>query len=177
VGGILKNYAVLLMLWTSLQSARAVELTDMFKKNALLVGSAKITAYLADNDEKRARGLMFVEKDKLAENTGMLFIFDDAHVQNFWMKNTLIPLSIGFFDACGVLIDVQDMQVASSLMDMSPPTYQSRGPAMFALEMNLGWFSRRHIGKGAHLTLKEKSASQLLTKQLVSLDCARPQKR
>ena len=102
----------------------------------------------------------------LPEDKGMLFIFEHEHSLGFWMKNTLIPLSIGFFDAKQRLIDIQEMKPASSLMEREVPTYQSSGPALYALEMNEGWFKKHKIKVGARLQLVSKSPSSLLSKQL-----------
>ena len=139
-------------------------LEKMFQNEKILVGAQTINAWIADDSTKREHGLMFVEK--MPEDTGMLFIFENLQPLNFWMKNTLIPLAIGYFDDKGVLIDIQEMRVANSLMDLQPPTYESRGPALFALEMNTGWFTRHKIKVGAHLKLVGTSTSKLLTSKL-----------
>lgn len=144
--------------------ALAGNLDKDFKKTTLQVGKQKITAYIADDTAKRERGLMFVEK--LPANTGMLFVFEHIQPLGFWMKNTLIPLAIGFFDDKGVLIDVQEMKVAESLMDREPPTYQSRGPGLFALEMPQGWFKKAGIRVGAKLKTVGALPSPLLQKLL-----------
>ncbi len=156
-------------------AAGARDLNREYKTNELQVGAAHLEAYIADDEKRRELGLMNIEK--MAEGIGMLFVFSEPREQNFWMKNTLIALSIGFFDGCGILIDIQDMRVAPSLMDLSPPTYQSRGPALFALEANLGWFARHHVRAGVRLSLKGKSASALLTKQLSGAQCMRKKSR
>ncbi len=143
---------------------QAGDLQKMFQKQKILVGTQSINAWIADDSAKREHGLMFVEK--MPEDTGMLFIFDNLQPLAFWMKNTLIPLAIGYFDDKGVLVDIQEMKVADSLMDLQPPTYESRAPALFALEMNTGWFTRHKIKVGAHLKLAGPSTSKLLTSKL-----------
>jgi uncharacterized membrane protein (UPF0127 family) len=107
---------------------------------------------------------MFVKS--LPANEGMLFVFDEERMQNFWMKNTLIPLSIGFFDKSGLLIDVQEMKPSESLMDATPPSYQSAGPALMALEMNAGWFKKNHLDVGARLSVERAGKSALLKRKL-----------
>jgi uncharacterized membrane protein (UPF0127 family) len=80
-------------------------------------------------------------------NHGMLFVFEPpAQVHCFWMKNTLLPLSIAFLADDGTVVDVADMK---------PQTTEShcpRQPVRYALEMNQGWFAKRGIGAGAKLT-------------------------
>jgi uncharacterized membrane protein (UPF0127 family) len=153
---------VFFFLYAAFASAR--DLDKLYKKNKFELGGHAFEAWVADDDGGRAQGLMFVEK--LPENVGMLFVFESAEPRTFWMKNTLIPLAIGFFDARGTLIDVQEMSVASSMMTLDPPIYHSRGPAVFALEMNKGWFARHGIKTGVGLKLTGKTSSSLLSKQL-----------
>ena len=144
----------------------ARDLSVEYKTAELQVGGKTITAYIADDEAKREKGLMFVTE--LKKDEGMIFVFEEERPLAFWMKNTLIPLSIGFFDRKGKLIDIQEMQVAKSLMLQVPPSYPSQGPAQFALEMNKGWFARNKIAVGAYLKLKKKSSSTLLNSSLIN---------
>lgn len=108
---------------------------------------------IANTPSTRATGLMF--RTKLGEDEGMLFVFPKAEYLNFWMKNTLIPLSIGYFS--------EDMRLLESF-DMKPnqteEMYNSRKPAMYALEVNQGWFAKHKIGKDAVLTLERKVSAK-----------------
>lgn len=145
-------------------SAWARDLDRLYDKEVLLVGARKISAWIADDESRREQGLMFIER--LPEDTGMLFVFEKLQPLNFWMKNTVMPLAIGFFDQNGVLVNIQEMKVANSLMDLQPPTYGSRVPALFALEMSAGWFSRHQIKIGARLKAAGPVRSPLLAKSL-----------
>ena len=62
------------------------------------------------------------------------------------MKNTYIPLSIAFIDAGGRIANIEDMAPHDEA------THQSRGPALYALEMRKGWFAERGIAAGARVT-------------------------
>lgn len=141
-------------------AAFARDLDKLYKKAKFKIGKETIEAYIADTESGRAQGLMFIEK--LPASTGMLFAFETEEPQGFWMKNTLIPLAIGFFDKSGVLIDIQEMKTASSLVSADIPSYQSRGPAQFALEMNTGWFSKHGIKTGAKIERVGKTPSALV---------------
>lgn len=121
-----------------------------FKKQTILVGSKKIIVEVADTDPKREYGLMFVTT--LPKDQGMLFIFDRPTPLSFWMKNTLIPLAIAYFDTSKKLIEVLEMEPAS-LVQRAPPSYPSSRPAQYALEMNKGWFKAHHVPKGALLKI------------------------
>ena len=98
----------------------------------------------------------------------MLFVFENERQLGFWMKNTLIPLSDRIFRRRRALVDVQEMVPAASLMDQMPPSYQSRVPAMYALEMNKGWFNKNGLKNGAHLQLVGTTVSALLRAKLSS---------
>ena len=112
------------------------------------VGKVKIDVHIlnvevAESDKARERGLM--ERSSLSDTQGMLFVFKDEKVRHFWMKNTYIPLSIGFFDKNKTLVDIQDMEPMNSPMDQKVSRYTSIKPAMYALEVNRGWFKQKNI--------------------------------
>ena len=67
------------------------------------------------------------------------------------MKNVLIPLDVAFFDHNGVLLNVHNM-----VPDGGKRMYYSKGQALYALEMNRGWFKRQGIIVGAKLVLPRK---------------------
>lgn len=144
--------------------AVARQLEPTYEKVRMGVGKTSIQAYIADTDAKREQGLMYIEK--LPENTGMLFVFETARPLRFWMKNTLIPLAIGFFDKNAKLINVKEMSVARSMLSMDIPTYGSESDAIFALEMNANWFDRHGIRPGAQLRIEGKAKSVLLQQKL-----------
>jgi uncharacterized protein len=152
------------LLFICASAACARDLSAAHEKVKFKLGKNSFEAYVADNDEKRSEGLMFIEE--LPKDTGMLFIFEVEQPLSFWMKNTLIPLSIGFFDNKGKLVDIQEMNVASSLMSRDIPTYRSRKPALFALEMNKGWFAKKGIQVGTRLEPVTDFKSPLLKSKL-----------
>jgi uncharacterized membrane protein (UPF0127 family) len=108
----------------------------------LRLQQAHVTAEVADTPGSRETGLMF--RDSLPADQGMLFVFDSAQRATFWMKNTKIPLSIGFIDSAGTLLEVRDMQP----FDETPILSRSDRVA-YALEVNQGWFERNHVPVGS----------------------------
>lgn len=140
--------------------AFARDLDALYNKANFKIGAQSFAAYIADNEKRRADGLMHITS--LPENTGMLFVFDGEQPLSFWMKNTMIPLAIAFIDAKGVIVDIQEMQVAESIVSLNIPTYQSKKSARFALEMNQGWFTRHKIKVGAKLSTQTKSLADSL---------------
>ena len=105
----------------------------------------EVPVEVADTDEERQMGLM--GRDALAEDAGMLFVFDAEQQLSFWMKDTLIPLSIAFMDSEGRIVDIQDMQP----LDETP--HLSAEPAQYALEVNQGFFGTRGIQVGDSVEL------------------------
>jgi uncharacterized membrane protein (UPF0127 family) len=106
---------------------------------------------IANTMATRSYGLMF--RRSLPENAGMLFVFEEDARWGFWMKNTLIPLSIGFIDNQWRLIEIKDMAVAADPENGPFPTYEASAPYRHALEVNQGFFQRKGITTGARLEL------------------------
>ncbi len=102
----------------------------------------EVQVEIADDTPEQMRGLMY--RTALAEDRGMLFAYPDEEHRSFWMKNTLIPLSIAFMDSEGRIVDIQDMKP----LDDKPPHYVSTEPARYALEVNKGFFEERGVGVG-----------------------------
>jgi uncharacterized membrane protein (UPF0127 family) len=74
----------------------------------------------------------------------MLFVYPEERELSFWMKDTLIPLSIAFMDSEGRIVDIQDMRA----LDDEPPHYNSAEPAQYALEVNKGFFDEHGVEVG-----------------------------
>jgi len=109
----------------------------------LSAGMHLIRAEVAQSPQQRSIGLM--HRRSMGTNEGMLFVFEQAGQQCFWMKNTLLPLSIAFLSDDGRVVNIEDMQ------PQSLDSHCSSKPVRFALEMNQGWFSKRGIKPGAVL--------------------------
>ncbi|MDR2417545.1 MAG: DUF192 domain-containing protein [Treponema sp.] len=107
--------------------------------------SVPISVEIAINDEQRAQGLM--NRKSLEDGKGMIFVFDRDQIMSFWMKNTLIPLSIAFIASDGRILEIHDMEP----LDLNS-TRSSRS-ARYALEVPQGWFSRVGISVGDRLCL------------------------
>ncbi len=117
----------------------------MFRKTRIALGGKTLLVEVADTNEKRERGLM--NRTSLKENSGMIFIFSAESKLSFWMKNTSIPLDIGYFDQNKKLVDIQSMQ-PSSPMEIQPRSYPSKRLAKYALEMPARWFEKNHVKIG-----------------------------
>ena len=117
--------------------------------NALLSHEA-ISVEIADTQETRIKGLSF--RNELEEHSGMLFVYPEPQILSFWMKDTNIPLSIAFFDDKLRLFQIEHMHVEEK---RPLKIYRSKKQALYALEMNLGWFEKHRIQIGDSLTLED----------------------
>ncbi|RKX32342.1 MAG: DUF192 domain-containing protein [Verrucomicrobia bacterium] len=113
----------------------------------LQIGPVAFEAQLAVDPAIQQRGLM--GRETLDENQGMLFLSERPRQQSFWMRNTLIPLDIGFFTDDGVFREVYPMYPRDETRVVS-----RRNDILYALEMNRGWFKRNGIRTGDRLDLE-----------------------
>jgi uncharacterized membrane protein (UPF0127 family) len=112
--------------------------------SVLTAGMYRIQAEVASTDATRTRGLMF--RKELAPNSGMLFVFEQPSMQCFWMRNTLLPLSIAFILDDGTITNIADMA------PMTENSHCSTAPVRYTLEMEQGWFEKHGITAGKKIT-------------------------
>lgn len=110
----------------------------------LSTGIHVITAEVAATPQSQMIGLMM--RERLAPNHGMVFVFEDKSQHCFWMRNTLIPLSIAFIEDDGTIVNIADMAPKSEAS-----TCPQR-PVRYALEMDQGWFTKRGVTAGKKIT-------------------------
>lgn len=106
---------------------------------------ASFSVEIARTQEEKARGLMF--RESMAENHGMLFVFDDFALRSFWMKNTLIPLDMIFIDENMTVVDVK---TAEPCKENPCSTYSAQ--AKYVFEINAGLAEKYGIRKGSVLS-------------------------
>jgi len=107
-----------------------------------------VRAEVANTTDSRRLGLMF--RDQLPENNGMVFVYEAEGLHAMWMKNTLIPLSVAFIDKRGRIINIEQMA------PQTEDTHAAKAQAAYSLEMNQGWFKKRGIKPGDHVTGLER---------------------
>ncbi len=110
----------------------------------LQAGMYQIDAQVAQTADQRTVGLMW--RREMPAHEGMLFIFEQASPQCFWMMNTLIPLTAAFVADDGTIVNLADMQ------PLNTQSHCSAKPVRYVLEMNQGWFAKRGIKPGTRLT-------------------------
>ena len=84
-------------------------------------------------------------RKQMAQNEGMVFIFDSPAGVCMWMKNTLIPLSVAFIDNEGKIINIEEM------LPETTNNHCGKKPVRYALEMNKEWFKRKNIQPGSSI--------------------------
>ena len=102
----------------------------------LALGGADFRLELAVTDEQIRTGLM--GREQLDADAGMLFVFPNERLRGFWMKDCLIPLDVLFLDESGRIVSIHTMTVPTPEEANNPPSYPSRWPAQFAIELNAG---------------------------------------
>ncbi len=133
-----------LLLAGSLASAQSNPGPQMgLARTTLTAGMHRLDVQLAQTPDQRQIGLMW-RKD-MPVHEGMLFVFEQASTQCFWMRNTLIPLTAAFVEDDGTIVNLADMQ------PQSDDSHCSSKPVRFVLEMNQGWFAKRQIKPGFKL--------------------------
>lgn len=127
----------------SSREKRDADLSPVLPTIPLQVGGHAVTAEVADNNALRSRGLM--RRPGLLLDHGMLFVYPDERPRSFWMRDTPLPLSIAYIGEQGQIVHIADMKP----FDETP--VPSLAPAMYALEMEQGWFSAHYVEIGARI--------------------------
>jgi uncharacterized membrane protein (UPF0127 family) len=138
------QYLLLAALLTTALATPAQDTPQMhLERIQLTSGMHRIDAQVAATPEQRQTGLMF-RKD-MPQHEGMIFVFEQASKQCFWMKNTLIPLSAAFVADDGTIVNIEEMKPL--VLD----GHCSAQPVRYVLEMNKAWFSKKGIKAGSKL--------------------------
>ena len=101
--------------------------------------SVHFKAEIAESPQQRAEGLM--NRTELAPDSGMLFIIEPPG-RGFWMKDTILPLTVAFIAPCGEIVDFADLEPLSEEIKNTENHY------VFALEMERGWFAANGVAVG-----------------------------
>jgi uncharacterized membrane protein (UPF0127 family) len=107
----------------------------------LRIGTVSVEAEVADEIDERTIGLM--GREELADGKGMLFVFREPQAMNFWMRDTLVPLSIAYINAAGVIREIHELKPLDETAARS-----AFRDLVYALEVPQGWFQRNKILPG-----------------------------
>jgi len=137
-------FVICYLIFISSCSARGANEGETFEKTEITIQSGnnihKLTVELAITEAQRAQGLM--HRTSLNDGYGMLFIFERDQILSFWMKDTLIPLSIAYIAADGRILEIHNMEPRNLT-----PVISSRS-VRYALEVPQNWFTRMGINPG-----------------------------
>ena len=113
-----------------------------------------VEAEIASKAEERNYG--FMNRTRISDGTGMLFVFEKDQILHFWMKNTPHPLSIAYIDSTGKISDTLDMT------PFSETSVSSTRSVRYALEVPRGWFKANSIAPGDSVSLEDGSPLEKL---------------
>lgn len=111
------------------------------------VGDAQLTLEIAATPEARKCGLS--RRNSLPQNHGMLFVVPKPVILDFWMVDTMLPLSIAFLNEDGRILSIDAMSP-----DQPRKHYRSPAPARYAMEVNKGWFAQHNIKVGDEVNIE-----------------------
>ena len=136
---VLTASLMLASVWIRAQEAPQMNL----QRTRLTAGMYVINAQVALTPDERQIGLM--QRKDMPQHEGMIFVFEQAAQQCFWMKNTLLPLTAAFVADDGTIINLADMKPQTT------ESHCSTQPVRYVLEMNKGWFAKKGIKAGSKL--------------------------
>ena len=136
---VLAASLMLTSVWIRAQEAPQMNL----QRTRLSAGMYVIDAQVALTPDERQIGLM--QRKDMPQHEGMIFIFEQAAQQCFWMKNTLLPLTAAFVADDGTIVNLADMKPQTT------DSHCSTQPVRYVLEMNKGWFAKKGIKAGSKL--------------------------
>jgi len=110
----------------------------------LVISGHKLVAEVADDDAERETGMMF--RKTMADGEGMVFVMGAPQHVSFWMKNTLIPLSVAYINPAGVILEIHDLQPRDET-----PVSSNFDTISYAIEVPQGWFLKNSILPGAKI--------------------------
>jgi uncharacterized membrane protein (UPF0127 family) len=144
---VIARWLALLVLVPAIVGCSYAPSTPVVKLTGADGRSREVKVELAASAADRGRGLM--QRASMPEDAGMLFVFPADTDGPFWMKDTLIPLSIAFIALDGTIVSIKDMQPQTE--DLHSPGARYR----YALEVNQGYFARAGVKVGDKVALPE----------------------
>ena len=110
------------------------------------IGGIELQLQIALKPAEQQKGLMY--RESLDKDHGMLFLFEEPEMRGFWMRNTRIPLDIGYFDSSGLLLEVH------KLFPFDETAVNSRSrEVLIAVETNRGWYAANNIQVGDRIEM------------------------
>jgi uncharacterized protein len=118
---------------------------------SVTVGDSVVQAEIADTPRLQQRGLGY--RDSLAPGTAMIFVFDEASVQTFWMRGMRFCLDIVWIDDRKVIGAAESVCPMPDAEPSELPRYSSEVPVRYVLEVPAGWMATNGYGPGTPVTI------------------------
>lgn len=126
---------------------------NQFRNSIILVDGKDVEVKEARTSCEQEQGLQFVNE---VPKSGMLFAFNSSEIRAFWMKNTLIPLSVAFIDESNRVSHILDMDVEPNPANPKRK-YSSPTPFIMAIEVPIGQFDKLGVKVGSTIIKKGKT--------------------
>ena len=140
----------------SLPSEVTIDANSNFLMGTVQLDDKILQVYLADTDPRRMRGLMFETESFLADNKGMLFVFDEPGSRSMWMKNMQFHLDIIWFDENGDVVTIKK-NVPPCITPLEVMSCKSDGVSannsQYVLELISGYVDEYSITRDSHLEI------------------------
>ncbi len=107
----------------------------------LWIGPEEMSTEMAVTEVQERTGMMF--RTNMAENEGMIFVFPMPQRADFWMMNTILPLSAAYIDPDGQIVEIHDLQPHDT-----NSVRAATDNIQYVLETRQGWFKRHNIKEG-----------------------------
>ena len=141
---------------TSLPSEVQIDANSNFLMGIIQLDDEIIQVYIADTDPRRMRGLMWETESFLADDKGMLFVFDEPGNRSMWMKNMQFHLDIIWFNENGNVVSIEK-NVPPCITPVEVMSCKSDGVyadnAQYVLELTSGYVDEHLITENSHLEL------------------------
>jgi uncharacterized protein len=129
---LMKIFLTFLSLLYLLILSASLSAADLsFDKLSINLHSQHYKLQVADNNERRMQGLMY--RASLADDEGMLFVYPQPGNYRFWMKNTLIPLTVIWMDEQAKIVDIKLLQPCK---EVNCPIYAAARPSRYVIELS-----------------------------------------
>lgn len=144
-------YALLIVAVLGIAFFKFRDFSFLGGKKEVVVNNQVFKVDIADNDKERTIGLS--GKKSIAENEGMLFVFEKKDIYPFWMKKMQFPIDIIYLDDSKVVAVKENFQPPANPESLDVEVYQPTSPANHVLEINAGLAKKYNIKTGDTITL------------------------
>ncbi len=153
------------------QDDKEADAQKKIPKEAVVIGEETFKLEVAANEKSRAKGLM--NREKIDEHGGMIFVYKRAQVRSFWMKNCLVDIDLLYLDGGGRIVSMHKMKKepprgeneTSTAYERRLKRYHSRRAAQFIIELKAGWIDRLKPKVGETIELDLPKLHQIVVRQ------------